>query len=160
MMTRKHQSLIALAIAGLLVSSGCSRARTFEGFIADPAIVATIQPGLDNKQSVEAAMGKPSFKGTDGDNDWYYVSRTLGQLAFRTPRPVDQKLLHVQFDDAGNVVAVNQSGLETVASISPEGDKTPTMGRSRGFFEDLFGNIGGAGTGTRTGGSSDPTRPQ
>ena len=87
------------------------------------------------------------------------MSRTLGQLAFRTPRPVDQKLVHVQFNDAGTVIAVNNTGMETVASISPNGDKTPTMGRERGFFEDLFGNMGGAGTGTRTGGSSDPTRP-
>lgn len=159
MMTRKHTALATLAMACLLVSGGCSRARTYEGYVADPAIVATIQPGIDNKQSVEAAMGKPSFKGTMGDNDWYYVSRTLGQLAFRTPRPVQQDLLHVQFDDSGMVIAVNKTGMETVASISPNSDKTPTMGRNRSFFEDLFGNMGGAGTGTRTGGSSDPTRP-
>ncbi len=161
MLTRKQTSLAVLAIAGLLVTSGCSRARTYEGYVADPAIVATIQPGIDTRESVEAAMGKPSFKGADGDNDWYYVSRTLGQLAFRTPRPVEQKLLHVQFNDAGMVVAVNNTGMETVASINPDGDKTPTMGRNRSFFEDLFGNIGGAGGGNRTGGgSSDPTRPE
>ena len=159
MMTRNQSFVAAAALAAILVSSGCTRARTFEGYVADPAIVSTIQPGLDNKQSVEAAMGKPSFKGTNGDNDWYYVSRTLGQLAFRTPKPVDQKLVHVQFNDAGTVIAVNNTGMETVASISPNGDKTPTMGRERGFFEDLFGNMGGAGSGTRTGGSSDPTRP-
>jgi hypothetical protein len=42
--------------------------------------------------------------------------------------------------------------MEQVARIDPDGDETPTLGRERGFLEDLFGNIGqvgvpGAGSG-------------
>ena len=29
-----------------------------------------------------------------------------------------------------------------VVRLSPESDKTPTLGRDRSFFQDLFGNIG------------------
>ena len=29
--------------------------------------------------------------------------------------------------------------------LQPDGDKTPTLGRERGFLEDLFGNIGQVG---------------
>ena len=43
------------------------------------------------------------------------------------------------------VVAVDKTGLELVSKISPEGDKTPTLGRERSFFEDIFGNIGTVG---------------
>ena len=50
-----------------------------------------------------------------------------------------------QFTAAGNVATVDRTGLEQVARISPEGDKTPTLGRDRSFFEDLFGNIGAVG---------------
>ena len=32
-----------------------------------------------------------------------------------------------------------------MSRISPEGDKTPTLGRERSFFEDIFGNIGAVG---------------
>jgi hypothetical protein len=42
-----------------------------------------------------------------------------------------------------------------VVYLDPNGDKTPTLGRERGFLEDLFGNIGqvgGAGLGGAPGG--------
>ena len=44
-----------------------------------------------------------------------------------------------------------------VASINPYGKTTPTVGRKRGFFDDLFGNIGavGAAPGGAAGGSRD-----
>ena len=54
-------------------------------------------------------------------------------------------MLAVRFDGAGNVVAAERTGLEQVARISPEDDETPTLGRERGFLQDLFGNIGQVG---------------
>ena len=59
---------------------------------------------------------------------------------------------------AGNVVSVEKAGLEQVVSISPAGGKTPTLGRNRGFFRELFGNIGrvgGAGGTSQGGGTTD-----
>ena len=51
-------------------------------------------------------------------------------------------MLAVSFDQAGNVIEVERSGIDDVVYLSPEGDETPTLGRERGFLEDLFGNIG------------------
>ena len=51
-------------------------------------------------------------------------------------------MLHIRFDPAGNVVAVDRSGKELIASIDPANSKTPTLGRKRSFFNELFGNIG------------------
>ena len=42
-------------------------------------------------------------------------------------------------------VGVDRTGLEQVSKISPNGDSTPTLGRHRSFFEDIFGNIGAVG---------------
>ena len=53
----------------------------------------------------------------------------------------------MRFDPAGNVVAVDRMGLEQVARISPMGDKTPTLGRNRSLFNEIFGNIGAVGAG-------------
>src|SRR3546814_8536617 len=88
---------------------------------------------------------RPSFVGQFGTNEYYYVSRETRQLAFARPRPIDQQVLRIRFDEAGNVAAVDRTGLELVRKISPEGDKTPTLGRERSFFEDIFGNIGAVG---------------
>jgi len=64
-----------------------------------------------------------------------------GIMSPATPRPW-HSVLKVSFDQAGNVAAVNQTGKELIASINPSGDKTPTLGRTKSFFEELFGNIG------------------
>jgi hypothetical protein len=54
-------------------------------------------------------------------------------------------VLAIQFDNTGNVANVDRSGIERVVYLSPESDETPTLGRERGFLEDLFGNIGAVG---------------
>ena len=137
-------ALAAMALAGL---AGCSRDRNHQGFIIDPVLLATVQPGIDNKDSVAKTLGRPSFSGTFSDNDWYYVSRDTKQLGFGNPKPTAQTLIHVSFDAQGNVAAVEKSGMEKIARLSPSGDKTPTLGRERGFFAELFGNIGRVGSG-------------
>ena len=42
------------------------------------------------------------------------------------------------------IMTANTPGFtpEQIAQVDPSGDKTPTLGRKRSFFEELFGNIG------------------
>jgi outer membrane protein assembly factor BamE (lipoprotein component of BamABCDE complex) len=142
------------ALAGLLMGAGgCSRIVGHQGYLLDQQLIATVQPGVDNKASVQKTLGLPSFTGQFDQNDWYYVARETRQLAFGKPRPVEQTVLHVRFDEAGNVSSVTRSGIDQVASINPVDDKTKTLGRKRGFFEDVFGNIGRVGT---IGGGAQP----
>jgi outer membrane protein assembly factor BamE (lipoprotein component of BamABCDE complex) len=68
-------------------------------------------------------------------------------LAFSQPKADKQFVLKVRFDAAGNVASVSQTGTELISNISPEGDKTPTLGRETSFFEEIFGNIGAVGAG-------------
>lgn len=153
-----NRMLGSAALIGLgLIASGCSRVPGHQGFIADTVLIDSVKPGVDNRLSVEKTLGRPSFVGQFGANEWYYVARDTKQLAFALPKPTEQMVLRVKFDAAGNVAAVEKTGVEKIARISPNGDKTPTLGRNRGFFEDLFGNIGqvgAGGLGGQTGGST------
>jgi len=135
------RSATALALA-LLATTACTRIRDHKGYVADETLVASVQPGVDNRDSVAKTLGRPTFVGQFDQNEWFYVSRDTRQLAFNAPRASAQTVLRVRFDAAGNVAAVTRTGLDKIASISPDGDKTPTLGRQRGFFEELFGNIG------------------
>ena len=130
------------AVLGTALLAGCAGVRTHKGAVVDPQLASAIQPGIDNKASVEKTLGRPSFVGEFTPNDWYYVSRDTAQFAFGNPRTTDQTVLHVSFDQAGNVVALRRSGRELIANIDPVGRKTPTLGRKRSFFDELFGNIG------------------
>ncbi|MDQ4088338.1 MAG: outer membrane protein assembly factor BamE [Pseudomonadota bacterium] len=147
----------ALAVAASLavLASGCTRVREHQGHVLDETLVAQIQPGVDNRESVQGTLGRPTFVGQFDQRLWYYVSRETGQLAFKMPRPRQQTVVRVRFDDAGNVVSVDRTGLELVANIDPFDRETPTLGRDRGLFEELFGNVGALGRAGETGRTSD-----
>jgi outer membrane protein assembly factor BamE (lipoprotein component of BamABCDE complex) len=148
-------ALAALLCTALAATGGCTRVAGHQGYLVDETLVSAIQPGVDNRESVEKTLGRPSFVGQFDQRDWYYVSRGTKNLAFQMPNPNTQMTLHIRFDEAGNVVSVERTGLEKVASINPTDDETPTLGRDRGFLEEVFGNIGQVGSTGRSGNTTD-----
>ncbi len=135
---------VAAAVVGAALLGGCSSIgiKEHKGYVLDEEIASTVQVGVDNKESVAKTLGRPSFTGQFDSNDWYYVSRDTRTVAFRSQKVLDQDVLHIRFDAAGNVASVNTTGKELVANIDPVNDKTPTLCRQRSFFDELFGNIG------------------
>jgi len=140
-MTKRVVKLSGLLLGAALLSA-CVGVREHRGFVLDDQLATSLQVGVDNKDSVIKTLGRPSFIGQFNANDWYYFSRDTKTIPFRSARVTDQALLHVRFDAAGNVASVGQTGEETVVAINPVNDKTPTLGRKRSFFDELFGNIG------------------
>ena len=134
------KGVTALGVTVLLTA--CAGIREHRGYVMDQELSSAIQAGVDNKESVERTLGRPTFTGQFSENDWYYVARDTATLAFRLPRVTDQTVLHVRFDQAGNVVSVQRTDETQIAHINPSDDTTPTLGRRRGFFDELFGNIG------------------
>ena len=142
--TGRLAKIVTLGCA-IAVLGACSSIRESRGFIDDPILTRTVQPGIDNRRSVEGTLGRPTFESQYGEKTWYYVSSVTGRRPFVRPRIRDHSVLAVKFDDAGNVASVERSGIDEVVYLRPDGDKTPTLGRERGFLEDLFGNIGQVG---------------
>ena len=146
MATLASRRLMAGLCLGAVLLPGCTKIRDHKGYVVDTALVESIAPGVDNRDSVQKTLGRPSFASEfDGGATWYYLSRETRQFASGLPKPVSQVLLAVHFTKAGDVTKVDKSGKETIASVNPYGKKTPTLGRNRGFFTDLFGNIGAGG---------------
>ena len=137
----------AVALAGAAMLAGCAGIRDHRGAVLDQEIVQAIQPGVDNKESVQKLLGSPSFTGQFTPNEWYYVARDTGTFAFRNARVLDQTVLRIRFDEAGNVVGASTTGEELIAAIDPVDDQTPTLGRRRGLLQEIFGNIGTVGAG-------------
>jgi outer membrane protein assembly factor BamE (lipoprotein component of BamABCDE complex) len=135
-----------LAVAALL-ASGCAANRAHKGAVIDPQLASAIQPGVDNKASVQKVLGTPTLAGQFTPNDWYYVSRDTNQLAFRNPRVTKQLVMLVRFDQAGNVASIQRTGKELILPLDPSRRSTPTLGREQSFFEELFGGIGSVDSG-------------
>ncbi len=134
----------ALGALALMVG-GCASIKDHRGYLIDPALTGSVQPGIDNRTSVERALGQPTFKSEFGKQIWYYVSIDTKQRPFKRPQAKTQNVLMVNFDEKGNVASVERRGMEKVVTLNPDSHKTPTLGRNRSFFEDLFGNIGSVG---------------
>ncbi len=139
-------ALLAASAAGLAIA-GCAPLRAHQGYVIDTDLVNSVQPGVDNRASVLQTLGKPTFASQFNQGEWYYVARDTRYLAYGKPKPIAQTTLKVSFDAAGNVTAITRTGLEQIASISPDGKTTPTLGRKRSFFQDVFSNIGTVGAG-------------
>ncbi len=143
--------VVGLAGAALALSA-CASIKDHRGYLVDFPLLDSVSPGVDNQVSVERTLGRPSFISQYGAKDWYYISTNTRQSAFARPKSHEQLLVRISFDAKGNVASVTRSGMEKVAQIGPDGDKTPTLGRDRSFLEDLFGNIGQVGAGGGAGG--------
>ncbi len=143
-------TVLAIGIMGL--SGGCTKLRGHQGYIVDPDLVNSVQPGVDTRASVLKVLGKPTLVGQFDESEWLYVSRDTRYFSYNKPKAKAETVLHIRFNDKGVVSNVSRTGIEQVASINPYNKVTPTLGRRRSFFEDLFGNIGSVGTGPGAGG--------
>ena len=156
-MARGWTAAAAALVVAAFGAAGCSSIRDHRGYLADAALTDSLQPGLDNRLSVEKTLGRPTFVSQFGEPVWYYVAIDTHQAAFTRPRTYKQQVLKISFDSAGTVRAIDRSGLDKVVRLNPDGHKTPTLGAHRGFLEDLFGNIGAVGAPGMGGPSGDNT---
>ncbi|WP_375398382.1 outer membrane protein assembly factor BamE [uncultured Sphingomonas sp.] len=160
-MTKALRTLgLAAMMAAAAMTAGCTQLRSHQGYLIDADLVNSVQPGVDNRASVVQTLGKPSFASQFNNGDWYYVARDSRNLAFRNPRPSEQVTLKISFDQRGTVSSITRMGMAQVAAVNPYGKTTPTLGRKRSFFQELFGNIGAVGTtGAGTGGGNGRDQP-
>ena len=136
---------VGLACALVTGASGCSSIHDHRGYLVDPALTQSVLPGVDNRLSVERSLGQPTLKSQFGQQSYYYVSLDTVQAPFTRPRIHAGSIMRVAFDSTGNVQEVTRDGVEHAVRLEPDKHKTPTLGRDRSFFEDLFGNIGSVG---------------
>jgi outer membrane protein assembly factor BamE (lipoprotein component of BamABCDE complex) len=149
--------LFTVSIAATAIAlAGCASNRVHKGAVLDQQLASSIQPGVDNKASVQKLLGQPTLTGEFTQNDWYYVARDTNQLGFRNPRVTRQTVLHIRFDPKGNVLSMDRTGKELVMNVDPSHRSTPTLGRKKSLFDELFGNIGNVGTGGFGPGAQNP----
>ncbi|MFC3579016.1 outer membrane protein assembly factor BamE [Sphingomonas hylomeconis] len=139
--------LMTTAALGLacVAAGACTPLKSHQGYIIDADLVNSVQPGVDNRTSVLQVLGKPSFTSQFNEGDWYYISRDARNFAYNNPKVRDQTTIRISFDPRGTVTGIAKGDQTQVASISPSNKSTPTLGRKRGFFDELFGNIGTVG---------------
>lgn len=143
-----------IVVAAALATTACGNSRAVRGYVFDTELADAIQPGVDNRTSVESTLGTPTMTAAFDQSTWYYVSTTVRVRPVFWPDPKEHRVLVVAFNDRGVVSSVNNLGLEDMREVDTVADKTPTRGRKQNFFQAVFGAIGrfgGAAPGQRRG---------
>lgn len=131
----------ALLIVGI-ATSACTPRVDLRGHVPNPEALAEIEQGRHTRDQVAEMLGTPSSIGTFEDDHWYYVTRKTETLAFYDPELVEQRVIIVEFDEAGFVKEITTLGTEHAREFELVGRETPTKGREFGFFEQILGNVG------------------
>lgn len=140
---RRSARFLAPALAATaLALSACTPIVHSHGYAPRAGELEAIEPGVDNRASVELKLGRPSTIGSFNDSDWYYISIKTETMAFYAPEVVDQKVVTVSFDETGRVEDVGRYGLEDGQVVDLVTRTTPTSGRRLTVLQQIFANIG------------------
>src|ERR1700694_2894186 len=69
-------------LAGAAALSACAPVENQRGYVPDQEAVASVQVGMDTKDTVTKKLGDPSTAATFGNDVWYYISAHVEQNAF------------------------------------------------------------------------------
>jgi outer membrane protein assembly factor BamE (lipoprotein component of BamABCDE complex) len=133
-----------LALAASLGLGGCSLGFTeTRGFVPNDDDLARLEPGRQTRDDVQQLLGTPASQGVfDADQSWYYVVRKTHRFAFFEPEVLEQRVVVVQFDGAGQLAEVRRYSVEDGIIIDPVTRVTPSPGKELTFIEQLIGSVG------------------
>ncbi len=152
---RSRSPRLALLLATALSLGACS-------FIDAPPLarghritadqLASLVPGVQARADVQTLLGTPTARSTFDDNNWYYISAVSRNRPMQKEHLSEQRVVVVEFDDAGKLKSVRELTEADGRSVSMVSRETPVPGNERTTLQALFGNVGrfnplGGGTG-------------
>ncbi|NBX73305.1 MAG: outer membrane protein assembly factor BamE [Alphaproteobacteria bacterium] len=134
-----------LVLVIVLLLSACAPAMTNRGHLVDADKLAQLSVGTSTRDDVANVLGTPTYVADFDENTWYYVGQTTEQTAFFRPDVAAHTSVRIRFGDDGKVTAIDNLNSAPRASLDPETERTPTLGRENSLFQELFGGIGRPG---------------
>ena len=122
--------------------TSCISKKIINGNLPDADTISLLKIGQDDKGSVTQILGEPSFKGSLGDNAYYYVGTLKSKVAFLKSNVLEQYILELKFNNKNklkNIYFYDKSLTTEVAMSSLE---TKTEGTKQSFFQQILGNFG------------------
>ncbi len=119
--------LVAMSGIALLGAGACAPLRGYQGYVVDADLVNSVQPGVDNRESVLATLGKPTLTSQFNQGEWYYVGRQTRNYAFNDPKAREQTTLRIRR------WAVSAASSRICSAISaPSAHRAPGRDRATG----------------------------
>jgi outer membrane protein assembly factor BamE (lipoprotein component of BamABCDE complex) len=127
----------------LLPVAACAPVENQRGYVPDNTAIASIEVGMDNKDSVSEKLGDPSTSATFGNDTWYYISAHVEQNGFFAQRSMERNIVAVEFASDGKVAGIQKYTLADGRVVSHIGRETPTLGRTQTLLQQIFNAVPG-----------------
>lgn len=143
MMVRNARNLrLAVIFTAGLAMAGCSATYRNHGYVPADDQLANIAVGVDTRDTVAAAVGRPTSMGVLDGSGWYYVQSRFRNFAYRAPEEIDREVLAISFDDGGVVRNIERFGLQDGRIVPLSRRVTESNITDSSFLRQLFSNIG------------------
>lgn len=131
-----------------LMLSGCVTRYRDHGYVPLEEQLAAIRVGVDDRESVAEAVGKPGVSGVLNQGGYYYITTRVRYYGATQPKPISRELVAISFDPRGRVSNIERFGLEDGRVVTLERRVTDSGIEDRTFLRQLLGNLGRIGPGT------------
>ncbi len=122
--------------------SSCVSKKIVNGNLPDADMISILKVGKDDKNSVVDLLGDPSFRGSLGDNSYYYVGTLSSKVAFLNPSVEEQYILELNFDKKSLLKSIYFYDKSSSADIAMSSLETKSDGAKQTILQQLLGNFG------------------
>ncbi|MBB5516368.1 outer membrane protein assembly factor BamE (lipoprotein component of BamABCDE complex) [Rubricella aquisinus] len=131
---------VAIA-ATVAMLSACAPTFVNHGYAPPEAQLALVQPGVDDKISVEQKIGRPINEGLITNEAWYYAASRVRNYTYNEPEVTERRLVTITFDEFGIVEDIAEAGLEDGRTVPLVVRTTPTFGSEISAVQQLLRNV-------------------
>lgn len=126
----------------VLAIAGC--AATFEnhGYAPTDRELEEIIVGVDTRDSVAEAVGRPTSFGMLESGGWYYTQSRWRHFAFKAPKIIDRQVVAISYTEAGTVENIERFTLEDGRVVPLSRRVTDSNVKGISFIRQLLGNVG------------------
>jgi outer membrane protein assembly factor BamE (lipoprotein component of BamABCDE complex) len=125
-----------------MVLTACAEIVRQHGYIPPEEDLSAILVGVDTRETVEAAVGKPSTSGVLNEGGWFYIGSKVRHFGARKPQEIEREVVAIRFDGTGTVSNVERFGLERGQVVVLSRRVTETTVRDVTFIRQIIRNFG------------------
>lgn len=133
---------VALAACVAFGLAACASTYSTSGYVPTEADLAELAVGVDDRFSVEEAVGRPATQGVISEEAWYYVGSRWESYAYRQTREIERQVVAISFDEAGTIRNIERFSLEDGEVIALNRRVTDSNIEGVSFIAQILGNFG------------------
>lgn len=141
---RGRAGMAAVALAVTL--GACTPIYRNHGYAPTESELATLQLGVDTRESVAASLGRPTTAGVLDGQGFYYVQSRFRHFGLLEPREVSREVLALSFAGDGTLGAIERFDLSSGRAVPISRRTTPGVFADPGFLAQIAANFGGIDT--------------